>query len=188
MKRRLLLQAAGCVALGIPWAAFGQRIPSTELVLGAYTEQRSLVVGRTDEIIRIIRPMACGRRGSAWYRLRGSEKTQKGVYRIAWINRTSRFKVFFGFNYPLPGHALFGYRNGAIGRAEYWEIVDAHHRGALPPQRTALGGHIGLHGLGGRDAQVHRFTNWTDGCLAVDDESIEQLATMVGIGSVVFVR
>jgi hypothetical protein len=61
-------------------------------------------------------------------------------------------------------------------------------KGRLPPQNTALGGRIGLHGLGRGDPKVHQQFNWTNGCIALTNEQIDQLLTWVGKGTRVSIR
>ena len=56
-------------------------------------------------------------------------------------------------------------------------------QGQTPPQNTALGGYIGIHGLGNRDPAIHKKMNWTDGCIALTDEQIEQLAQWIDVGT-----
>ena len=51
-------------------------------------------------------------------------------------------------NYPNMNDAKRALKNHTISRMQYRDILDAHHAGRLPPQNTALGGAIGLHGIG----------------------------------------
>jgi len=108
-------------------------------------------------------------------RAEGDQRIPEGEYRIAGPPRESRFHRFVQIDYPSPADAARGLAEGRISRAERDAIVAAHRRRRLPPQRTALGGNDGLHGEGKRwrgDLDL----DWTDGCVAVTDETIDWLA------------
>ena len=58
----------------------------------------------------------------------------------------------------------------------------------MPPQQTALGGHIGIHGIGAGDPRIHEDFNWTSGCIALTNAQIDDLAGWVRLGMRVVVR
>ncbi|HKJ94808.1 MAG TPA: L,D-transpeptidase [Gammaproteobacteria bacterium] len=185
MRRRDFVAglAAATLLAGLPSIALAE----DEIYLAAYTRQRVLIAARGERPIEVIRPLARGTGGTAPFRLRGSEMTPLGEFRIGWVNRHSRFHRFFGLNYPLPDQAYEGYRRGVISRAQCIAILKAHAHGEPPPQNTPLGGYIGLHGLGGRNRDINAIANWTDGCLAVTDHDIDRLSEQIGVGTRVFV-
>jgi len=49
--------------------------------------------------------ISIGRNGSGFKSKRGDDITPQGRYKIAWINRKSRYHLFFGFNYPSRENA-----------------------------------------------------------------------------------
>jgi lipoprotein-anchoring transpeptidase ErfK/SrfK len=57
-----------------------------------------------------------------------------------------------------------------------------------PPQHTPLGGYIGIHGIGNGDTQIHETVNWTNGCVALTNQQIDDLETWVYIGMRVAIR
>jgi len=77
-------------------------------------------------------------------------------------------------NYPLPEDADRGLSVGLIDRLTHRRIRDAHERGEMPDQRTALGGDICIHGGGA----TH---NWTMGCIALDNDDMKYLFDRVRI-------
>ena len=79
-------------------------------------------------------------------------------------------------------------RAGVIDRVRYWDIYDRMVVSGGPPQDTVLGGHIGIHGIGEGNPEIHRRFDWTQGCIALTNEEIEQLANLVGIGAKVVIR
>ena len=53
---------------------------------------------------------------------------------------------------------------------------------------TALGGQLGIHGLGVGDAEIHRAYNWTRGCVALEDWQIDELRPWLRVGMPVEIR
>lgn len=152
------------------------------------TASQSIVVyeGET-ELIRY-NGIAIGRGGASRDRTRGDNTTPLGDFRIGWINRESQYHTFLGFDFPTSGHASRAYAAGRLSLDDYLSIVDAVRLRRLPPQTTRLGGHIGIHGLGKADPQMHRMANWTRGCIALTDDQIADLSELVTIGTRVIVR
>ena len=99
------------------------------------------------------------------------------------------FNTFFiGINYPSPADAERGLREGVIDEKTFQRIIAAHREGKIPPQNTALGGNIGIHGLGDANPNVHRLVNWTNGCIALDNAQIEELAQLVSPGMLLEIK
>jgi len=120
---------------------------------------------------------------------RGDNITPKGVYTIGWNNAKSDFRSFFGLTYPSIVDAQNGLKRRLINDVEYKAIVDANLQHTVPPQNTALGGAIGIHGLGNAKRRVikHRNFNWTEGCIALTNEQIDELARYVRTGMMVVI-
>jgi hypothetical protein len=85
---------------------------------------------------------------------------------------------FLGLNYPDARAARRGLRDGVISRGEYHDLTAADRDGRCPNWATPLGGGIGLHG-GGVDG------DWTAGCIALRDEDIDELFTVLRVGDAV---
>ena len=121
-------------------------------------------------------------------RRRGDDVTPRGVYSVGWIRTESKFVHFIGLNYPSVVDAERGLHDGVIGEAAYERIKRAHERGERPPQDTALGGQIGIHGVGKGSLEIHRIANWTSGCIAMENLDVRRLARMVRVGMRVEIR
>ena len=132
--------------------------------------------------------VALGRGGSASERQIGNGVTPIGEFRVAWINRSSPFDVFFGLNFPNEEHTERAYQHHLIDIDTYYALRTALSEGRLPPQDTPLGGTIGIHGLGTGDLRIHRKYDWTKGCVALTNQEIEQLAQWVQVGTRVVIR
>jgi hypothetical protein len=122
---------------------------------------------------RLAFPIALSREAGP-KRARGDRRTPEGEYRVAAPPRPSRFHRFIPIDYPSIADAERALAEARITPAERDEIARAHREGRLPPQDTALGGHLGFHGEGPRwrgDLDL----DWTEGCFALTDEAIEIL-------------
>ncbi len=137
---------------------------------------------------RVFPNISLGRGGVARLRHRGDGTTPLGEYHIAWINRNSRFHIFLGFDYPNADLARRGLEAGLIDGTTYRRILRALAAGRVPPQGTALGGYLGIHGLGRGDPFIHARFNWTQGCIALTNREIEELARRVRVGTRVLIR
>jgi len=113
----------------------------------------------------------------------GTAARPGGVFHVRWINRHSKFHLFFGLDYPSRAQAEHAYHAARIDFDTYYRISRALLHGRTPPQDTALGGYIGIHGLGRQDPAIHRRLNWTEGCIALTNEQIDRLARWVSIGT-----
>lgn len=109
-------------------------------------------------------------------RWQGDGRTPEGRYAIAVKNPSSRYFLSLGLNYPTPGDALQGYREGRVTWAQYQAIEDAFAAGAVPPWNTRLGGEIFIHGHGAS-------SDWTLGCIALDDADMQELYRLVDVGT-----
>jgi hypothetical protein len=101
---------------------------------------------------------------------------------VGWISRKSKFLNFIGLNYPSVQDAERGFKNGVITEAAYSHIRNSHAGGSTPPQTTPLGGFIGIHGVGKGSLEIHRLANWTEGCIALDNDQIRELMKHVSPG------
>lgn len=104
--------------------------------------------------------------GTKWQQ--GDGATPEGDYYITHKNPRSKFYLSLGLSYPNITDADAGVKRGLITKGEHQMIVRAINRGEKPPQGTRLGGDIFIHGGGTK-------SDWTIGCIALDDRDIEEL-------------
>ena len=108
-------------------------------------------------------------------RRRGDGRTPVGKFRIVTKNADSRYHRFLGIDYPDLAAAEWGLANGLISPGEAAAVRNALAAGRCPDWNTALGGGIGIHGhREGRD--------WTGGCIALADNHVEELSSVLRIG------
>jgi murein L,D-transpeptidase YafK len=132
--------------------------------------------------------IAIGRFGTTRYKKLGDNKTPLGTYRLGWITRDTRYHLFLGIDHPDLKTASRAMFDGTIDKAQWLQVQRDIQAGKTPSQRTPLGGYLGIHGIGAGDIEVHRQFNWTNGCIALTNEQIDQLLEWVEVGTVVEIR
>lgn len=152
------------------------------------TSERTLYVMAADNVLDTYPAISLGRRGAAETRRTGDGITPLGSFRIAWIKLSSRFYRFFGLDYPNEEHVERALQRKLIDFDIYYQIRQALSLGQVPPQDTPLGGYIGIHGIGAGDERVHQISNWTEGCVALTNPQIDQLAQWINVGTQVVIR
>jgi murein L,D-transpeptidase YafK len=98
----------------------------------------------------------------------GDHKTPEGEYLVDAKNAQSQFYLALHISYP-----------SASDRAR------ARKLGVSP------GGDVEIHGLGKKYGWIgarHRLSDWTDGCVAVTNEEIEEIFKLVAVGTRVELR
>ncbi len=111
----------------------------------------------------------------------GDRATPEGDFYIFTKNSKSAYYLSLGISYPNVEDAKRGLRDGLISRAQHDEIVRAIKRKTAPPQNTELGGDIYIHGNGAG-------SDWTWGCVALENENIRELYDAVSVGTPVTIR
>lgn len=110
----------------------------------------------------------------------GDKRTPEGEYYICVLNRESKFYLSLGLSYPNAADAERGLASGLITQQEYESIISANNAGQQPDWYTNLGGQIMIHGqkddLGGQ-------TDWTTGCVAVNNQVMDILWNYCQVGT-----
>lgn len=193
------------MALGAPLALLGTQQASANLIETLLTRahvprhddeiwvlvddrEATLTVYRGNLQLDRFAPISLGRSGARSARLRGSNVTPRGEFRVNRFNHQSDWHIFIGLDYPTPSHARMALEEGVFTQQDYDDYYDYYRRQGYPPQQTALGGFIGIHGIGKGDPDIHQQFHWTQGCVAVTDEQVERLASLIGIGTRVVIR
>jgi murein L,D-transpeptidase YafK len=117
---------------------------------------------------------------------KGDRRTPEGEFYVCTMNDSKRFFKFMGLSYPGVKHAEYGLRSGMISPAEYMAIRKAIEGRLSPPWETRLGGAVGIHGrtLDASDVQQRYVsTNWTDGCIALDNADVDEIYRVVSLGT-----
>ena len=152
------------------------------------TRAGTLTVVSEAGVLATFKDISIGRYGVTMDKQHGDNRTPLGRFTIGWISENTKFHRFIGLNYPDLESASRAFYVGRISKQQWLEIRRAVKEGRRPPQNTPLGGLIGIHGIGEGDMEVHRAYNWTNGCVAITNEEIDQLLEWVDIGTVVEIR
>jgi murein L,D-transpeptidase YafK len=98
----------------------------------------------------------------------GDHKTPEGTYSVDAKNPNSQFYKALHISYP-----------------NQTDRANARKLGVSP------GGDVEIHGLGARWGWLgdkHRLTDWTDGCIALTNEEIDEIYPLVKVGTTVEIR
>ncbi len=163
-------------------------VSAGEIWVSVDTAKRTLSVLDGSETLRTFENISVGRNGVTAQKLAHDHKTPLGSYHIRRIKTTSRFHLFFGLDYPTPEQAVMAYQSHRINASQLEAVYAAHRRGEVPSLNTPLGGAIGIHGLGDGDPHLHEDFNWTDGCVALTNEQVDELARWVQTGTRVVIK
>jgi murein L,D-transpeptidase YafK len=167
----------------LAWQLPAQAIEEYELLIKR--SEKKLIVQKDGKAVRSFH-VALGSGGSKPKLESGDRKTPMGKYHIVQVRDSDRFHLFMQLDYPSVRDAINALKEDRITKDEYRSILDAHIFGKLPPQNTSLGGAIGIHGIGVETkdkVEIHRLANWTQGCIALRNNEIEQLTHYVSKGT-----
>lgn len=106
----------------------------------------------------------------------GDGKTPEGEFYIFTKNDKSKFYLSIGVSYPSTEDAERGLRENLISKKQRDEIVEAIKNKKTPLQNTKLGGEIYIHGNGSS-------SDWTLGCVALEDEEMKELFDAIPVGA-----
>lgn len=108
----------------------------------------------------------------------GDGKTPEGRFYVFTKNPESKFHLSLGISYPSIDDAKRGLKGDLISKEEADSITKSISEKGVPLQKTKLGGEIYIHGGGIQ-------SDWTDGCIALQNKEIEELFDLVPVGAVV---
>jgi murein L,D-transpeptidase YafK len=137
--------------------------------------ERRLTVYRDGRVLDSY-PIGLGFQPRGRKRWEGDGRTPEGQYAIAMKNPHSKYYLSLGLNYPTPLDASQGYQEGRITWEQYRAIKLAFAEGRVPPWNTRLGGEIFIHGHGAS-------RDWTRGCVALEDDDMRELYSLVDVGT-----
>ena len=173
MVRRLALALLVMVLTAAPAALIMTRQPArpplteeADTVLVAKAARR-LVLVKDGRILREY-PVSLGREPLGHKQQEGDGRTPEGRYRIDGRNPRSKFHLSLHMSYPSPA-----------------DTATAAARGVAP------GSDIMIHGLPnglGWLGSHHLRRDWTQGCIAVTDDEIEDIWRAVPDGTMVEIR
>ena len=111
-------------------------------------------------------------------RREGDRRTPEGKFYLTGRNPKSAYYLSLTIGYPNRQEAEAGLKAGLITSKQHKAILQAYRNRRTPPQNTKLGGNIMIHG-GGTE------TDWTWGCVALENKNIRELYRVLPLGTVI---
>jgi murein L,D-transpeptidase YafK len=121
----------------------------------------------------------------------GDNATPVGEYMICYIDTISRYHKFLRLNYPNLMDAGEALVKGRISQKQYDKLTFEFYYGDCPDSETDLGGNIGIQGIGEYNSIFKNLPfvfNWTDGSIAVSNEDIDEIYSVVKRGTKVVIK
>ncbi|MFH0701235.1 MAG: L,D-transpeptidase [Candidatus Woesearchaeota archaeon] len=168
--------------------ALGEQLEEPYIVIYKYTSTLYFVDQHEIKEYEIATGMASGKKNKS-----GDFKTPEGTYSICDKHPSDRFRKFLEINYPNEKDAKNALEQRRISRREYESIIQNLKKGKCPSPNTYLGGVIGIHGpkkltLFGEEFSLATLFNWTRGCIATDEEGIDQLYQQTPLKTTVIIK
>jgi murein L,D-transpeptidase YafK len=162
---RILAAAFFLFTSGLFLIAQNTRVEVDRVVV--YKQQRKLVLLSGGKEVRSYK-VALGSEPVGPKMRQGDHRTPEGTYVLDGRNPGSHYYKAFHISYPAPK-----------------DVAAAKKLGVSP------GGDIMLHGLPKEYAWVgktHTLHDWTDGCIAVSNEEMDELWSLVQVGTPIDIR
>lgn len=161
-----LMTAAGLLSADPAFANLGADDQAKADLVVVYKSERILQLKQKGRVLKSF-PISLGREPIGTKLREGDGRTPEGVYTLDWRNPNSRFYRSIHVSYP---------RAGDLEPATRWGV--------------SPGGQIMLHGLP-NDVRPERIGNprrdWTDGCIALTNEEIDEIWTWVEDGTTIII-
>jgi murein L,D-transpeptidase YafK len=107
-------------------------------------------------------------------KMEGDRNTPEGTFRIVSKRVHEKWDRYMGLDYPT---------RQTLEKFNQWK-----RQGAIP-SNAKPGGGIGIHGTWPHeDFVVDRYNNWTNGCISLKREDVEDLYTYVPIGTPITIK
>jgi murein L,D-transpeptidase YafK len=156
------------------------KLPVVNLKIVVFKSRRRLMLYSNNKLVRVYR-VRLGTDPVNDKIKEGDRRTPEGEFYVFTKNGRSAFYLSLGLSYPNVEDAERGLRDALITRQQYNQIVDAIRGKVAPPQNTPLGGQIYIHGNGSQ-------SDWTWGCVALDDKDIRELFDAVPLKTTVVIE
>lgn len=119
-------------------------------------------------------PVVFGNNSLADKEMEGDKNTPEGTFRIVSKRIHEKWDRYMGLDYPT--------------KESLAKFYQRKRDGEIPPSASPGGG-IGIHGTWPHeDFVVDRYKNWTDGCISLKREDVEDLYSYIPIGTPVIIR
>lgn len=117
--------------------------------------------------------------------------TPIGEYAICDIDTNHRYYKFLHINYPNITDASEALRRGWITQKQFDKIKFQFYYEGCPDADSVLGGNLGIHGIGKFNFIFKNLPfvyNWTNGSIALSNEAIDEILSVVKKGTRVVIK
>jgi len=106
--------------------------------------------------------------------MEGDKRTPEGTFKIISKRDHEKWHKMFMLDYP---------------NAESWAKFKKRKAAGKIPAKARIGGGIAIHGTWANDnIVVDDYTNWTNGCVSVKNDDLDELDTYLPIGTKVTIQ
>ena len=170
MSRLVVAAAISALVALAAWAHF----PASPLPVGTHADRvvvrksaRTFEIYLGDKLLRAY-SISLGRVPNGPKQQEGDGRTPEGKYSLDYRKADSAYHRALHISYPSPN-----------------DVTSANARGVHP------GGFVMVHGVRhglGFLGRIHRFIDWTDGCIAVTNREIEEIWRVVPDSTPIFIE
>lgn len=119
-------------------------------------------------------PVVFGNNSLADKKMEGDKNTPEGSFRVVGKRNHAKWARFMALDYPT--------------QESLEKFKQRKQRGEIPSWASPGGG-IGIHGCWPKeDFVVDRYTNWTDGCIALKRVDMVDLYSYVPVGTPIYIQ
>ena len=119
-------------------------------------------------------PVVFGNKSLDDKKMEGDRKTPEGTYHITAKRPHNKWSRFLALDYPT--------------REDLATFEERKRRGEIPA-KASPGGGIGIHGTFPHEGfVVDRYNNWTNGCISLKREDVEEIYNYIPVGTSITIR
>lgn len=119
-------------------------------------------------------PVVFGNKDMSDKMMEGDRKTPEGIFHIAMKRRHEKWNSFLSIDYPTA--------------ESYRKFNERKAKGQIP-SNARIGGSIGIHGTWPHEEfAVDLYQNWTEGCISTKNDFIQEIFSMLPVGTTVEIR
>jgi murein L,D-transpeptidase YafK len=147
-----------------------------------YNTKITLVVDKSDYELKVFDsegwlatyPVVFGNKNLADKKMEGDRGTPEGTFRIINKNPNHKWNKFILFDYPT---------------AESYQKFNQRKANGEIPENATIGGSVGIHGTWpGSDNVIDNYINWTEGCISMKNDDVEELFEMLPLYSKLVIK
>ena len=119
-------------------------------------------------------PVVFGNKDLSDKMMEGDRKTPEGTFKIVSKRAHEKWHKMLMLDYP---------------NQESWSKFNERKSEGLIPKNAKIGGGIAIHGTWPHDEiVVDDYTNWTNGCISLKNEDLDELDAILPVGTKVIIR